>query len=516
MEYKRLQKEEKKIWNSSNVVLVIVCMILAFIFLLFCSRSSFLFSYNNWDDANSYFSMGKFMMNGGVIYRDLYDQKGPFLYLLYGAAYLLSHNTFMGVFVFEVLAITGFLFYGYKILRLYTTAKIAYLVLPVLPAVTLSSLSFYWGGAAEEFCLPLFMASFYSVLKYFKQEYPNPPKINMIVWNGILAGIILQLKYTLLGFYFAWMAVIAVWNLTKINWKKSLQSCIVFLLSMGITMIPWLLYFGKHQALDDWFQCYVYNNIFLYSDLQKAEGGMFDKFYQLAKILYNLIWDNFSYFSLILIGFYCLIFSKAYRWYEKINTIFLFIFLFLGIYIGGANIFYYSIPLMIFSVLGLGEIGKGIHKIRKKLGEGAIDKKAFCFLFVLIALGGLFFSNRNSMNTEYRKIEKEEHFLWEFQQIVEKEENPTLLNINMLDAGLYTVADIVPTCKYFQTNGINLEEMRQEQEKYIKEGRTMFVISRFDYPDYILEKYELIKEVFFKTDGKNENSYYLFRLKKER
>ena len=78
--------------------------ICAVLILLFTTRSSVLFVCNNWDDANSYFTMGKGMMNGMVIYRDLYDQKGPFLYLLYGLAYLISNKTFLGVFIFEIIA----------------------------------------------------------------------------------------------------------------------------------------------------------------------------------------------------------------------------------------------------------------------------------------------------------------------------------------------------------------------------------------------------------------------------
>ena len=62
------------------------CLVIAFAGLMICSRSSFLYPYNDWNDANSYFTMGKGMMNGLVIYRDLYDQKGPYLYLLYGIA----------------------------------------------------------------------------------------------------------------------------------------------------------------------------------------------------------------------------------------------------------------------------------------------------------------------------------------------------------------------------------------------------------------------------------------------
>ena len=83
-----MKKYTPFIWSFISAVCV----------LLFTTRSSVLFACNNWDDANSYFTMGKGMMNGLVIYRDLYDQKGPFLYLLYGIAYLISNKSFQGVF----------------------------------------------------------------------------------------------------------------------------------------------------------------------------------------------------------------------------------------------------------------------------------------------------------------------------------------------------------------------------------------------------------------------------------
>ena len=75
----------------------------AFVFLGIASRSSFLYPFNNWDDANSYLTMGKSLFNGKVLYRDVFDQKGLYLYFLYGLAYLISHTTFAGVFILEIL-----------------------------------------------------------------------------------------------------------------------------------------------------------------------------------------------------------------------------------------------------------------------------------------------------------------------------------------------------------------------------------------------------------------------------
>ena len=93
-------------------------IISAALFLMLATRSSFLYVFNNWDDANSYFSMGKALFNGKIPYREVFDQKGMYLYFLYGLAYLVSHTSFLGVYLIEVVAgsldILGF----YKILRL--------------------------------------------------------------------------------------------------------------------------------------------------------------------------------------------------------------------------------------------------------------------------------------------------------------------------------------------------------------------------------------------------------------
>ena len=75
----------------------------AFLLMLPATRSSFLYPCNDWNDANSYFSMGKALFNGKMPYRDVFDQKGPYLYFLYGLAYLVSHTTFAGVFILEVI-----------------------------------------------------------------------------------------------------------------------------------------------------------------------------------------------------------------------------------------------------------------------------------------------------------------------------------------------------------------------------------------------------------------------------
>ena len=81
-----------------------LCVLFSAVFLLLCTKSSPLFPLNDWVDSNIYFTIGKGMMHGKVPYLDLYDQKGPVAFLLFGIASLISGGSFFGVYLLEVVA----------------------------------------------------------------------------------------------------------------------------------------------------------------------------------------------------------------------------------------------------------------------------------------------------------------------------------------------------------------------------------------------------------------------------
>ena len=123
--------------HQENKTVWIFCAMTAALLLAICSKCSFLYPLNDWVDANIYFTMGKGMLNGRVLYRDIYDHKGPFLYFLHGLAILISNRSFLGVYLIEIVAFTCFLAAAWKILRLYCT-DVAIWGIPVLAAVILA------------------------------------------------------------------------------------------------------------------------------------------------------------------------------------------------------------------------------------------------------------------------------------------------------------------------------------------------------------------------------------------
>lgn len=176
-----------------------------FFYIVLASRSSFLYSFNDWVDANAFFTVGKSLFNGKVIFRDIFEQKGSLLYFIYGIGYLLSNTTFYGVFILEVLFSTVFLYYVHKIISLYLDDKYSLWIIPIFAFLIYTTPTFQQGSSCEEFCLPFFIITIYCLLKYAKDRKINYKEIYLV---GFLASLIFFMKYTLLGISFAFMLYI--------------------------------------------------------------------------------------------------------------------------------------------------------------------------------------------------------------------------------------------------------------------------------------------------------------------
>lgn len=73
-------------------------------------------------DPIIYHLMGRGMMEGLMPYRDLFDQKGPFIFLIYGFSYALCGSYWL-VFVLEVFAVTASMIFCYKAALLFVSGK---------------------------------------------------------------------------------------------------------------------------------------------------------------------------------------------------------------------------------------------------------------------------------------------------------------------------------------------------------------------------------------------------------
>ena len=192
---------------------------LSAVLLALCSKSSPLYAFNDWMDANIFFTMGRSMLGGRVLYRDVFDHKGPVLYLLYGLAGLVGGTDFRGVLVLEIIAMTSFLYTGLRTAELLAGRRLSVWWMALPAAGMAASRAFSHGGSAEELLLPFLAAALFSLVRALHS--PGTKPLRAVCVQGLLAGCALWLKYTVLGFYLAWVVVLAALYLRR-GWLAQL------------------------------------------------------------------------------------------------------------------------------------------------------------------------------------------------------------------------------------------------------------------------------------------------------
>lgn len=509
----------KEIYNKmhtekySKIIILLYCLFNAIIFLTICSKNSFIYPFNNWDDPNSFFTMGKGMANGSIIYKDLFEQKGPLLYLLHAIAYIISNDTFIGIYIFEIIAFTVFLYFNSKIISLYCRKTHILWGIPLISYIILSSYVFIAGDSAEEFCLPLLAISLYYFLNYFKNTYPNKMPTKEVIINGIIAGCVLWIKYNLLGFWLGFAAFLCIGLLINKKVKEAFLTGTYFFLGMLIVSIPWLIYFAITNSLSDMLNVYFFINMSSYTTQTPIITRTITALKDSTMYIKNL--PIFS--GITLLGYIYIMFNKKIipNIYGKIALTLTILISTIAVYFG-ANHIYYFLILMAFIILGVIGIAKIIEKIfsKKVLNLFVFATPIYMLVFILLCC-------TTSQNFEFRKVNKDDLVQFQFAKIIEQKTNATLLNYGFLDGGFYTVTNIVPNIKYFHKPNISYEkypEIMDEQNRYIKERLIDFVVimtqneeNSHDIP-YLYENYEKVTTQYVEEVS---HYYMLFEIKEK-
>lgn len=488
---------------------LLYCFLIAAGFLLVCSKSSPLYPMNDWVDVNCFFTMGKSLLKGQVPYRDLYEQKGPVLYFIYAALALFSRNSYFGVYLLEVLTYGLFLYYSGKIAGLYLReALTVWLLVTIEGGLIVISRAFAHGASVEEMCLFLSAYGLYVALHAMKKERALSFREACVC--GVFAGILLWIKYTMLGLYLGLAVFILVWYLGwGLGWKALGKTIGGFFTGLGMVSAVVFLYFLLNGALGDLFTVYFYNNIFLYA--REAEQPRLAAIWDCLKLTLK---NNPSYNLLLIPGLIWALIRAAKDLRPLLLLSLCFCGLALGTYWGGWSISYYGLVFAVFAIFGLIAIGELVQrsKLPNILGSTRL-LFALCTLVAVMAMMDVcLFWGRNLYMLGQKKETMPQY---QFAKIIRETEDATLLNYGFLDGGFYYAADIIPNCRFFCILNVQAPDMWDTQRQYVAEGKVDYVVTR-DKPltEYQVDSslYEYAAEGTQYFEGKLR-TYYLYRLK---
>ena len=458
-----------------------------------CSKSSPLYPLNDWVDANCFFTVGKSMLHGKVLYRDIVEQKGFYLYVLHALGYLISNTTFFGMYLLEIAAAFAFLVYTYKIALLFCSdADVLYLI-PVLAAFVYGTHAFSHGDSAEEFCLPLLAYALWAGLKALRNNETLTNKEFLLI--GVTSGCVLWIKYTMLGFYLGWFIVPAYLMVRSRAWKKLAASVAAIALGVGAATLPVIVYFLANGALHDLWQVYFYDNMFVYSSVEGVKHGTLTN---IVRGSYNALQNNGEITLSIILGIAW--FGMAKKGVILAQLLCSMLCTAVFVFCGDNQPRYYALVFAAFVPAALPMLGWLLARVPESIRRCSRWACPVCGILLALLL------NNNAYMLRYTKADLPQ---FAFQKYVDQVEKPTLLNYGFLDGGFYTVYGIVPHCKYFCKTNMELKEMIETQNNYVEQGLSDFVVTRGK--EIKSELYECVAqgEFFFEKD----HMYRLYALK---
>ncbi len=154
--------------DSNNWLLFGVCFVISFLFLSVFAYSTSIFSNQILVDQAAWTVIGRSWFNGLVPYRDIFDHKGPLLYLINGIGYLICSGRF-GLMLLEALFLAADTAFTYRTARLYVGKNLAWIACAFM-FFCLLAYSANGGNLTEEWSLLFNIVPIYLALKHLKSS----------------------------------------------------------------------------------------------------------------------------------------------------------------------------------------------------------------------------------------------------------------------------------------------------------------------------------------------------------
>lgn len=272
-------------------------VLIAFLFLSLFSWSTSPFFINDGSDSAVFKTMGQALLKGKVIYRDIFDHKGPYLYFINALGQWLISGR-VGIFLLQLVAFSIALWYMFRTARLFLKSSSALICL-------LLALFFYGGhilegNQCEEWMMYTFCVALYYVSVYFVKGngQNHPPRYSLVY--GLCFGFSFFIRP---NDAVAWMGGImsgvVLWLFINKKYKNLLQNILYFFCGFSVMSLPVLIYFGHQGAIPDmWYGLIGFN--------QEYSGGIIS----LAKSCFS---GEKMYLLLLLVLFVWLVYDTEYE-----------------------------------------------------------------------------------------------------------------------------------------------------------------------------------------------------------
>ena len=343
-----------------NIALYLFCLVAATLFTLVLSKSTTPLAKNNWGFDSAFFILvGQGMTKGLLPYRDFFDMKGPYLFLIEFIGQKICYGR-TGAFIVQCINTSFCLYIIGKTSDLFAKRLIwLHRFIAFLPVLAVAAVNYEKGNLTEEYCLPAVLLSLYFCLKYFKgveagKGYKHPLLYSL--FYGAATGFICFIRITNAATVGAVLAVVFLFLLLKKEFKNAVLNLLMVITGFVATCAGPCIFFYSKNLLPE-----MLKQVFVFGITYSSEFTFMQKF-QRSFSLYGL------YLMILLLPVaVCIIYRE--KWYMKLLSIFSAFLLLVAVTLGNAYAHYLMlfIPHVVLAVVIAIKNGGRAFKVRKNI-----------------------------------------------------------------------------------------------------------------------------------------------------
>lgn len=208
-------------------------------------------------DASIFEYFGYAMSHGQRMYLDLFDHKGPMIFLINYLGYSIGAS--LGIKILYLVSLIVFFYIGYYISRLFTGIRNSFVVLVITFIIFESFFEGGWG--LEGYILPCLTYSLYIFLKYFLEDKINKYEI---ILSGFSFAVVLFTKANMIGIWLIFSLLVTIKLIYQKQFSIFLKYIALFITGSALFIVPLCCFLWFQGSLKEMFYQSVVMN-FIYS-----------------------------------------------------------------------------------------------------------------------------------------------------------------------------------------------------------------------------------------------------------
>jgi len=265
--------KEKNSLSSRLAALVFIAAI-SLLFLLFFAYCTSPISVDVGYHAAFFRLVGQGMLHDKLPYRDFFDMKGPYLFLIEYLGQVICYGR-GGIFIVQWINLTLVLIIIYRLYEFAGIEKRSQRVLLLLPCLWVLSITLEGGNLTEEFSLIPLLLSLDLAAKYYRGcargDFSNKPLWGLIYGAGF--AFLALIRVTNAAFLCAVVFCISVVLCVKKQFKNLLANAAAFIAGAGLAFLPVSAYFAAKGLMRE-----MLNQVFVFGFTYSSEKTIAEHF----------------------------------------------------------------------------------------------------------------------------------------------------------------------------------------------------------------------------------------------